>query len=180
MTDSELLEQVKIGLNITGNYQDKALMLYLSEAKNYMFDAGVSDDLINSDAAVGVIIRGVSDLWNYGMGTATFSEYFMQRVIQLRYKDVPKQLEELIIDSTPGSEIGTTRISVQVSSADAIYRYKFNADLPNYEENLSDWTLWDGVSDIVAEDGHRICVAQVTFDNLAVAAGTAVIVTNLG
>ena len=48
-----------------------------------MSDAGVREDIINSEASVGVIARGVSDLWNYGNGSTTFSEYFYQRVIQL-------------------------------------------------------------------------------------------------
>lgn len=48
-----------------------------------MADAGVREDIINSEASVGVIARGVSDLWNYGNGSTTFSEYFYQRVIQL-------------------------------------------------------------------------------------------------
>ena len=88
MTDTELLDQVKTGLNITGDYQNETLKLYIADTKNYMLDAGISDDLINSSVAVGVIVRGVSDLWNYGMGSTTFSEYFYQRIIQLKYKDV--------------------------------------------------------------------------------------------
>lgn len=86
MTDEELLELVKLGLNITGTYQDDTLALYIADVKQYMLDAGVSSDLINSNVSVGVITRGVSDLWNYGMGTANFSTYFIQRVVQLRLK----------------------------------------------------------------------------------------------
>lgn len=180
MTDAELLKRVKSSLGITGTYQDETLSNHINEAKYYLNDAGVPIQIINSEASVGVIVRGVSDLWNYGMGDGKLSEYFMQRATQLRYKDVPEQLGELTIDSTPGSEIGTTHISVQGSSTDANYRYQFNVILPNYNENLSDWISWDGVSDIVAEDGHQICVAEITSDNLALAAGITTIVANLG
>jgi hypothetical protein len=83
MTEVELLENVKRALNITGTYQDDTLMVYIKDVKYYMADAGVRKDLIDSEASVGVIARGVSDLWNYGNGSTTFSEYFMQRVIQL-------------------------------------------------------------------------------------------------
>jgi hypothetical protein len=83
MTEAELLENVKRALNITGTYQDDTLMVYIKDVKYYMADAGVREDLINSETSVGVIARGVSDLWNYGNGSTTFSEYFMQRVIQL-------------------------------------------------------------------------------------------------
>lgn len=87
MTDEELLNAVKSGLGITGTYQDETLLLYIDEVKNYLDDAGVSSEIISSSASVGVIIRGVSDLWNYGMGTAKFSEYFYERAIQLKYKE---------------------------------------------------------------------------------------------
>lgn len=83
MTEVELLENVKRALNVTGTYQDDTLTVYIKDVKYYMADAGVREDIIDSEASVGVIARGVSDLWNYGNGSTTFSEYFMQRVIQL-------------------------------------------------------------------------------------------------
>lgn len=83
MTEDELLQSVKTALNITGTYQDNTLKMYINDVKYYMADAGIRGDIINSEASVGVIARGVSDLWNYGNGSTTFSEYFYQRVIQL-------------------------------------------------------------------------------------------------
>ena len=81
MTDTELLNTVKTALNITGTYQDETLNVYIADVKNFMSDSGVSNDLINSTMSVGVIARGVSDLWNYG--SATLSDYFIPPVIQL-------------------------------------------------------------------------------------------------
>jgi len=40
-------------------------------------------DLLESDASVGLLIRGVADLWNLSSGEVKFSPYFMQRLIQL-------------------------------------------------------------------------------------------------
>lgn len=91
MTDEELLSKVKTGLNITGTYQDETLKTYIADVKNFLVDAGVPDEMINSSDSVGVIIRGVSDLWNYGMGTAELSQYFIQRTVQLIYKDTTKR-----------------------------------------------------------------------------------------
>ena len=65
---------------------DDALLtitLYIDDVKAFMRDAGVSTAVVESDAAVGCIARGVNDLWHYGAGTAKLSEYFKQRVIQL-------------------------------------------------------------------------------------------------
>ena len=86
MTEQNLLIEVKKSLNITGNFQDEALNNYIFEVLEYLEDAGVSDAVLKSDSIIGVVARGVSDLWNYGSGGADFSPYFMQRVIQLAYK----------------------------------------------------------------------------------------------
>lgn len=87
MTEAELLNKIKIGLGVTGTYQDETLKVYIDDVKSYLSDAGVTPTILNSSAAVGVILRGVSDLWNYGSGSGKFSEYFIQRAIQLVYKE---------------------------------------------------------------------------------------------
>lgn len=78
-----MLEKVKTGLGITGDYQDDLLQIYIDEVISYLSSAGVSDDVIQSDASTGIIVRGVSDLWNYGSGGTQLSPYFMQRATQL-------------------------------------------------------------------------------------------------
>ena len=83
MTDAEILAKIKTGLGITTDYQDDLLQIYIDDVKAFMIDAGVSATVATSSAAVGCILRGVTDLWNYGSGGVKFSEYFKQRVIQL-------------------------------------------------------------------------------------------------
>ena len=82
-----VLEKVKSALGITGAYQDNTLNIYIEEVKAYMLDAGVPESIVESEAPVGVISRGVSDLWNYGANTGKLSEYFYQRVSQLALSD---------------------------------------------------------------------------------------------
>lgn len=92
MADSELLSEVKTALGIGGTYQDNTLQIYINETKEYLRDAGISDSIIDSEKAIGIITRGVSDLWNYGQGNAQLSQYFKERAIQLVYrsrKEVP-------------------------------------------------------------------------------------------
>lgn len=81
---TDLLTQIKSALGITGNFQDNTLMVYIKEVKGVMQSAGVPEDVIESDVAVGCIARGVADLWNYGSGNAKLSEYFRLRMLQLR------------------------------------------------------------------------------------------------
>lgn len=83
MTDAEILTKVKTGLGITTSYQDDLLNIYIADVKAFMISAGVSASAAVSPAAVGCILRGVSDLWTYQPGGAKFSEYFKQRVTQL-------------------------------------------------------------------------------------------------
>ena len=84
MTDTELLEKIKSGLGITGTYQDATLMVYIDEIKAFMISAGVPQSVIKSEVSVGCIMRGVSDLWNYGSGNTSLSEYFKMRMLQLK------------------------------------------------------------------------------------------------
>lgn len=81
---SNLLDKVKTGLGITGNYQDNTLQLYIDEVKAFMLSAGVSAQVIESEKSVGCIVRGVADLWQYGAGNTNLSQYFRMRVIQLK------------------------------------------------------------------------------------------------
>lgn len=87
MTDEELLTKVKSALGIGGTYQDATLQLYIDEVKEFLKSAGVGELTLKEARCVGVITRGVADLWNYGAGNATLSEYFMQRATQLALEE---------------------------------------------------------------------------------------------
>lgn len=83
LTSGELLKKVKVGLGINGDYHNDTLNLYIDEVKSFLISAGVKKNVVQTSAAVGVICRGVADLWNYGAGNAQLSDYFKQRVTQL-------------------------------------------------------------------------------------------------
>lgn len=83
MTEEEILKQVIKSLGLTETYHKDIIKPYLQDVKFYLADAGIAPSVIKSSASVGVFIRGVSDLWNYGSGGASLSPYFKERVIQL-------------------------------------------------------------------------------------------------
>ena len=85
MTDAELLTKVKLGLfgSASGTWRDDMLQVFIDEVRAFMKDAGVPETVISSNAAVGCIVLGVSDLWNYNSSGVKFSDYFNKRVIQL-------------------------------------------------------------------------------------------------
>lgn len=72
------LDAVKAALNIGGTYQDAALLQYIAEVEAFLAGAGVSAH----NMTPGLIARGVADLWAYGAGDGTLSDYFMKRTIQ--------------------------------------------------------------------------------------------------
>ena len=82
MAHNVMLESVKNALGITGTYQDDTVTEYINEVMAYLTDAGVASQNIT----VGIVARGVSDLWSYGNGNGKLSDYFMQRATQLSYK----------------------------------------------------------------------------------------------
>ena len=92
MNRMEVLDKVKIGLGNIPSHLDETINLYIDEVIEYLVSAGVSSDLVDIEndnvnpKCIGCIIRGVSDLWNYGNGDTKLSEYFYQRADQLRGK----------------------------------------------------------------------------------------------
>lgn len=83
ISDTELLTKVKKILSMTGTYNDDAITLLITDVKYYLQDAGVHEVAVNSHAAIGVIARGVADLWDLGSGTVNLSPFFKERAIQL-------------------------------------------------------------------------------------------------
>lgn len=77
----DILTEVKNRLGVTGDYHDDALNGFISDTKEYLTSAGVAD--VEADNCVGVIARGVADLWNMGSGEGKFSSVFYERAIQL-------------------------------------------------------------------------------------------------
>lgn len=92
-----MLEDMKKNLGITGNFLNDTISGYIKEVKDFLLDGGVPEEIIESEKSIGIITRGVSDLWNYGSGGTSFSPYFLQRVTQLslKYKKKENNNEQL-------------------------------------------------------------------------------------
>lgn len=88
----DTLMEIKDRLGITGDYQDKIIQGYISDVKAYMFSAGVKKEVIENEIALGAISRGVFDIWNYGSGSASFSPFFKERVVQLALEELPNNV----------------------------------------------------------------------------------------
>lgn len=80
MVDADLIEQIKIRLGVTGSYHDALIGALAQDVKDFILDAGADPD---DEASIGLIARGVADLWNYGAGDGTYSQVFFQRLLQM-------------------------------------------------------------------------------------------------
>lgn len=83
MTDAELLEQVKIAINLKGNdYQDDTIRFWIENVKIELLRAGVSADVLGSTLAAGCIARGIDDKW--ASHRDSYSEMFYASADTLR------------------------------------------------------------------------------------------------
>ena len=83
ITDAELLERVKNGINLNGNdYQDDTLSVWINEVKQDLLYAGVRADVLSSTLAVGCITRGVDDRWLSHL--PDYSDFFNKGAERLR------------------------------------------------------------------------------------------------
>lgn len=85
ITDEELVNEIKKRLGITGTHHDILLLAYANDTKEFMHSAGIPAEVVDSEASVGLISRGVADLWNLGSGLGVFSGFFKQRIAQMYY-----------------------------------------------------------------------------------------------
>jgi hypothetical protein len=87
MTDEELLAECKKGLDISPSATafDGTLKQKILAVKSFMKRAGVPEENMNDDLAIGVIVMGVGDLWEIKSGEVKFSPAFTTLLTQLTY-----------------------------------------------------------------------------------------------
>lgn len=82
---SDFLDECKKGLNIAveNTDMDPVLKQKINAVKMFMKNAGVPVDQINSELGIGVVVMGVTDLWNVESGNIKFSPAFFTLVSQM-------------------------------------------------------------------------------------------------
>lgn len=93
MTDAELLLECKKGLNIpeASTHFDGVLTQKLKAVKGFAVNAGVSEDQLDTDLAVSLIVMGVCDLWGLQGGAVQFSSAFKVILTQLACASLPTE-----------------------------------------------------------------------------------------
>lgn len=85
MTDEQLLEECKkgLGFEIDDPDFDRRVKQKMLQVKMFMKGAGVSDENLTNDLGIGVIVMGISDLWDIKAGEIKFSPAFFTLTTQL-------------------------------------------------------------------------------------------------
>ena len=92
-------------------------------------------------------------------------------------------LGTLTVASAAGTEEGTTALTVSPAIASGnIYKYVVDDDVADvaWGDDLTEWTTWDGTSDITAANGKKLTLAECNSDAEAVKAGSVTVVANSG
>lgn len=92
-------------------------------------------------------------------------------------------LEDLTVTSTAGTTNGTTALEVSPELTEGrSYRYKTGptVQMPVLYQDLSDWTDWDGTTDVTATTGDQIVVAEIDSIGLCMAAGSTTVTSKAG
>lgn len=90
MTDQELLEKVKQGLSVGGTFNDNTLKIKTLAVKQYILNAGVTQEQLETELGIATLTVGVMDLWNLSSGEVKFSYAFdMCLMPQLKVVSIP-------------------------------------------------------------------------------------------
>jgi len=150
MNDAELLIECKKGLNIQADTTsfDEVLLQKLFTVKAFMIGAGISNEKMENDLAVGIIVLGVVDLWNLGGGEIKFSPVFYTLLTQLAASSGLLT----IVTTSPADE--ATGVSVSVNPV-----LTFNKRLSSYSVQMVEYDTQDAV---VISTGIDITKKNVT------------------
>ena len=92
MTDEEILVKVKAGLSISSAYNDTQLQIKVTAVKEYMLNAGITQEQLETDLGIVTLTVGVNDLWNLASGEVKFSDaftlYLMPQLMVVSLPDV--------------------------------------------------------------------------------------------
>lgn len=85
MGDKDFLVECKKGLNIPtdSTAMDPIINQKILAVQMFMKNAGVKEEKLNNDLAIGAVVMGVTDLWELNAGEVKFSPVFFTLVNQL-------------------------------------------------------------------------------------------------
>lgn len=124
----------------------------------------------------GTINRSDEDTANYRHPWKREAWFDTQSQAMEYLKTVLNVLNQVIVKSEEGSTSGQTLITVQNPVDGSDYKYSKSGPIPNYKQNLTEWTELNEGTPITATNGSTLYVAQVDSDGKALGCGTVTVV----
>ena len=156
-----ILDEVKTRLSITGTDLDGTIQGMIDDVISYCRSAGLKYTQLMSTRAVGLIARGVADLWNYGAGNGKFSDIFQLRLNQMTLDaasldhDVESQEKSVTI-----TENGTT--TVTPDDGYVLSSVNVDVNVPSKPEQAKSVTITaNGTTEIIPDDGYVLSSVNV-------------------
>lgn len=124
----------------------------------------------------GAINRSDEDTANYRHPWKREAWFDTQSQAMEYLKTVLNVLNRVIVKSEEGSTAGQTLIIVQNPVDGSDYKYSTSGPIPNYKQNLTEWTELEEGTPITATNGSTLYVAQVDSEGKALGCGTVTVV----
>jgi hypothetical protein len=121
----------------------------------------VAVEVTNSQGAGGETMTGAGNL--NPVGDPVFGYFDIQEKTFTK-GDYVETLGVLTVTSVEGSSSGTTKITVTPAlTSGNVYMYKTASVVtaPALNDDCTSYTVWNGVSDITATTGNKICIVEV-------------------
>ena len=151
---NSMLEEVKQRLSITGHDLDGTISGMIDDVVAFCLSAGVKYSQLVKPDVIGLVARGVADLWNYGAGDGKFSQAFHMRLNQLCVAayaidgDLLLQAKDVTI-----TENGTTEITPDEGYL--LTGVTVDTAVPGKPEQTKAVTIREnGVTEVMPDAGH--------------------------
>ena len=126
---------------------------------------------VHVEASYGTAVSKIHAL----MGMSLFAEY-QDGIAVITFG--ANTIGSLTVTSAAGTASGDTKITVSPAKGSGnLYKYRVGKFANNValNQNVKNWTLWDGTSDITAETGNVITLVECDAEYKAVKVGTATV-----
>ena len=163
---NSLVAECKIGLGMQEEETafDGVILQKVKTVLSFLRRAGVSEETLESEDAVGVIVMGVGDIWNQEAGSVKFSPAYISMASQLTYDGIT-----LTVTSNPADGA----VGVSVNSAIVL---TFNKMLSAYTVYLLEYDSQDSVANTQKLDITKKVLTVTPSANLSPATKYAVVI----
>lgn len=160
---------------------ENIIMYYVDPADSDFARAGLEFTVDGETPLLGFHTQGnystaVSEAFAI-MGVTLFAEYIDG--IAVIDVDATPTLGDLTVQSAAGTDSGTTALTITPAKEKVtnVYKYKLgaSAETVTYGQNVKNWSVWDGHSDINATAGQKITVVEADSTFKAQNAGNATV-----